>query len=558
VKPYSLGYVQGYIVCQGPESILRSLSHVPGAAALSEGLLSFPASRTAFMASEAVASPTTASREYLQARATFMNSPVIPVKTRLEEAVKPLLDHQWQFLGFAEGKRAVLNASEQGTGKTRSAWALWKLWAPERTLIVCPKSLVNQWAAEYEAMWRVRPCALLAPLGEGSGRDRSERIGELTRNAAISGNRQVVIVNYEMLVTLLPAILKWAPDMLIYDESWRIKNRSAAVTKAALKLGKKLSPRTLLLTGTPIGNGVGDLWSQLRLLGEDVMPDPFLIFQKAYADLYPMNLGSRVVWKEKGIADPVGLMQVLEPVWYRATKELCLTLPPKVRHKVRLRLPGETQAIYDRVKNNGSAELGCPLNLDGETVTMIRLQQLAGGHLPVPLDDRGREWTMQQLPCPKLEWLETFARDQLLGNPSARCIVWCRFLPEVERVHDALRQVLGLRVAAVWGQTSNDLLEDYKASFNSRVEDGVQVIVAQISKLAYGHNLQSCDYSIHFSHTWSYVERAQAEDRAHRHGREGAVQYFDLVAEKTIDEQIMAAMARKEDLSVRVSPDTIG
>jgi SNF2 family DNA or RNA helicase len=552
--PYRLAAVPGYLIAQGPEPLLRSLAHLPGAAKLGPDLLSLPADRAAFMALEAVAAPAGVSPEYRQARQDCLVPPWddrVTVHECLDEQVD-LLPHQWEFLAFAYDRRAVLNASEQGTGKTRSAWALWRLWQPQCTVIVCPKSLVNQWAEEYWGMWREQPPINLIPLGDGSieARRRLLRDGN-----GWSGYPEVYILNYEVLVQLLPDLLRFEPDMLIFDESWRIKNPKAAVTKAALKLCAP-QPKIALLTGTPVGNDVGDLWSQLKCLGDAVMPDDYWEFMRRYASMRLQKIGPRSVWKPTGLADPAGLMRVLEPVWYRATKETCLTLPPKRYRTVSLALPPATLALYERVAQNGCAELGAPLNLDGEQVTLIRLQQLAGGHRPVPVDPRGKEWRQEPLPCPKIDWLEQFARDVLLGNRTARALVWCRFLPEIHRVADALRH-LGVNVAVAHGDVDNETLEAIKASHFSRDPAGVQVVVCQYRKMAFGHNhLQHTDTSIHFSHTWSFVERMQAEDRAHRQGMDTGVEYIDLVTAKTIDAEITQALRRKEDFARRLSPET--
>jgi SNF2 family DNA or RNA helicase len=566
--PYRLAAVPGYLIAQGPEKLLRSLAHLPGAAKLGPDLLSIPADRAAFMAVEAVAAPAGVSPEYRQARQMHM-APQSALFTHTRACLMDevdLLPHQWEFLAFARYKHAVLNASEQGTGKTRSAWALWRLWQPQRTVIVCPKSLVHQWQDEFYQMWRPEaryghggcmPAHSIQLLGDGpvEARRKALRAGMVKEGHAWDDYPDITILNYEVLVQLLPDLLRLAPGMLIFDESWRIKNPKAAVTKAALKLCAP-QPKIALLTGTPVGNDVGDLWSQLKCLGDAVMPDDYWEFMRRYASMRLQKIGPRSVWKPTGLADPAGLMRVLEPVWYRATKETCLTLPPKRYRTVSLALPPATLALYERVASNGCAELGAPLNLDGEQVTLIRLQQIAGGHRPVPVDPRGKEWRQEPLPCPKIDWLEQFARDVLLGNRTARALVWCRFLPEIHRVADALRH-LGVNVAVAHGEVDNETLEAIKASHFSRDPAGVQVVVCQYRKMAFGHNhLQHTDTSIHFSHTWSFVERMQAEDRAHRQGMDTGVEYIDLVAAKTIDAEITQALRRKEDFARRLSPET--
>jgi hypothetical protein len=93
---------------------------------------------------------------------------------------------------------------------------------------------------------------------------------------------------------------------------------------------------------------------------------------------------------------------------------------------------------------------------------------------------------------------------------------------------------------------------------HSRSPAGIQVLVCQWQKMAFGHNLQAADWHVRFSHTWSYVQHSQGEDRSHRMGREEEVHYIDLIATKTVDEDIPAALAAKRDSAAHLSRPTVG
>jgi SNF2 family DNA or RNA helicase len=300
------------------------------------------------------------------------------------------------------------------------------------------------------------------------------------------------------------------------------------------------------------------------------MPENYRAFVARYGVIEQLDVGPRKIWQCVGIQDPVGLMQRLEPIWFRATKETCLDLPPKRYTVVRLKFPPETEALYRDLERDGECVLGNPLSLSSERVVQLRLHQICGGHQPVYAGEEeindadpvlgSSAYRMSPLPCPKLAWLARWAEDVLAGNPSARAIVWVRYNHERARIAGRLREILGEGwVAEVWGETSNPKLEEIKASFNSRDVEGVQVIVAQVKKLAFGHNLQSADTHVFFSNDWSYVTRVQAEDRSHRMGREGAVEYFDLVIDtrQSVDQKILDAFARHEDLAERIARETV-
>jgi SNF2 family DNA or RNA helicase len=187
----------------------------------------------------------------------------------------------------------------------------------------------------------------------------------------------------------------------------------------------------------------------------------------------------------------------------------------------------------------------------------LRLQQLVGGHLFNPSGG-----TLTPVQTPKMDWLEDFVANELLPNPTTRTLVWCRFNIEVARIVEAVTTWLGPQ--AVCGVTGSGLhkkenaeIDAIKASFNSRLEDGVQVMVMQTQKMCSGHNLQAGDHHVWYSKPWSPIQYDQACDRSHRQGREGGVAYWHLDVLGTVDEQVNDCVMRKIDLMEGLSPATV-
>ncbi len=566
-KPYRIGITGAmsgdpkFLAVDGPLDTVKGLAGVPGCWIDDDGVTMLPATRLNAMTVEALAVPASVAEEYRQWRAEAMKPNPLWTEVlhhRVLLAKRQLLGHQADFLAILMGSRArgILNASEQGTGKTCVGWLALQLWGAKRALIVCPKSLMWEWVREWRELWG----PLNAPinpivLDKGSKCSRVEWLE--TFRGRSDGQPTAVILNYEMLAPMEKAIREYAPDAIVLDEVFRCKNPDAAVTKAAIRIADK-ADHVLALTGTPIANHIGDLWSQLRLLGKETMPESHTAFLHRYAILEPLQLGPRTVWKPVGVSDPLGLMQRIEPVWYRATKAACLNLPPKQYREVRLTMRPETRELYEKIRKEGTAALGNSLSLDSEAVVGIRLHQLAGGFAPYyhPENDKAE---LSMLPCVKIDWLNQFAKDTLRDNPTTRCIVWAAYTAELERITATLRQLLGdERVQMCWGGSDNAEIEGWKESFQSRSEGGVQVLVCQLQKMAYGHNLQATDINVYFSNNWSYVIRSQSEDRSHRNGRADAVQYIDLTLQQTVDEDILEALKHKADYAYRFCPDTSG
>lgn len=583
---YSLTLQGRTLVASGPSALLAQLARMPEAKR-DRDTVRLPVTREAILIAEALGQPQVDTSYKDLRRRAFRPSrdQLLAVQQALEEkGIAPdLLPHQWEFLAHALPRSGMLNASEQGLGKTRMALVLALAWGCQRIVVAMPKDLARQWADELSGLVEgTGQGAAFVDLTKGTKAERALRLTLLRPVTGLlsAGGPTVIAVNYEVLRDLLPQVDAYQADCFIFDESWKIKNPTAKVTKAAIKLTDKARARArgplrvLCLSGTPVGNDIGDLWGQLRVLGPDAVKGlNYRQFLWRFAVLQPLTIGTRTVQVPVGISDPIGLMRLVYPVWFRATKETCLDLPPKAHQTVILTLPPEVRVLYEAVEKRGEQALGKSLALTGAAVKLLRLQQLCGGTEAVWTGGDGEfiegrriadlrvgspgPWSIRRIASPKLEWLVDWMRENVLPHPHTRVIVWCRFNAEVERIEETLRD-LGFkhRVQAIWGDTLSFDLEAIKYGFNSRDPDGTQVIVAQVRKLFNGHNLQGCDWNIDFSLDWSHIVNAQKEDRSHRMGRTEEVNYIRLVCQDTVDEDVLAALDRKAEDAGKVTPGT--
>jgi SNF2 family DNA or RNA helicase len=387
--------------------------------------------------------------------------------------------------------------------------------------------------------------------------------------AADAPDEIVLVLNYEVLAALEPELRRFNPDFLVFDESWKLKAGRTQTSKAAAALAP-LADQLLLLTGSAIGNNVGDLRSQLGLVSAAV-PDlrHHADFMADYARTITIQDRDGHSWtKVIGVRQLPRLMAVMEPVWVRATKDVCLRLPPKRPTRViEFEMPPVMRTLYDAVVRDGEAALGDPLSLASARVVALRLAQITGGHRPdlaPPTEEEEAEGIIRRgrarpipLDCLKLTWLETIARDAWAGDPTHRVIIWCKHNAEVARIAAMLNRLLGAgRAAAITGATKNAEVDELKAAFNVRNPDGPQVLVCQILKMAFAHNLQAGDHHIYYSHTWSGLAKGQSADRSHRQGRELPIDYTSLVYRGTVEEMALHATDAKEDLNLRLSPVT--
>jgi SNF2 family DNA or RNA helicase len=561
---YTLGVGDGWraIYARGPVEVLDALRRLPDVRPFQAGLL-LPARREIILAAEALAAPDEVTERYQSLRARVLRPVLTPetrdAVTRAERsALRPLLPHQSEFVAFAAGLDGVLNTSEQGTGKTTMALAALRAWDSRRALVVCGQRYAEQWREDLQALYGEGGVSgnVLLNLAQGRIDWRQETL-RWSRDE-LAAYRSLTVVNYEVVEALEPLLRRLPFDAIVADESWKIKghssDRSRALRKIAAHHRKRAGARALALTGTPIGQHAGDLWAQVDLVRPDLSAGGYHAWLRRFAELQPQHLGVRTVMKPVGTRDLAGLMAHVGPVWFRATKATCTDLPPKVREVVRLEPSRAVLDLYRAVERDGERALGGdPLTLPNAAVRDLRLHQITGGVHPL---------TGEPLTSTKIEWLLQWALDELLPYPNVRALVWCAYNGEVAYVRNMLGDLLGSgRVEGVTGSDgpfghSPSALKQIKAHFNDRRSAGPQVLVCQVAAMAEGHNLQAGDWNVYHSNPWSYILRAQSEDRTHRLGREGGVRYIDLVCSGLIDERVSETLARREDFAARLGVDT--
>lgn len=526
---------------------------------------SIPGNRENILCLEALATPESIGEEYKQFRNELMDIPT----TWASQAEawcnikRDLMNHQRQFVELAHDKIGMFNASEQGTGKTSPAFVLSKSLGATRVVVLCNKSMPGEWIREQSKLWDVPHFEMVDLVSDTIARRKVLAQEALLTRTLAPCKSTIAMVNYEALSDLVELLVLWKPQILWIDESWRVKNPKALMTASAMYLSEHCSQK-FPMAGTVIGNHVGDLWSQLYIIDRDALGgmsyDDFLA---RFATFQAVNTAQGARSMPVGVSDPVGLMKLLDKYWYRATKETCLTLPPKQYERVDIPLSSETAKLYNAVKVNGMSALGDDLSLEGDRVVRLRLHQIAGGFKPVAttqINKHGKPiWRVEPIACAKLEWLIQWAEDHVSEDSEVRCIVWVKFNAEGERIKNALEKKYGKGKAVfAYATTKKEDLESWKDSFNARLPDGVKWFVCQTQKMCSGHNMQAGDNHFFFSNTYSHIYRSQAEDRSHRNGRESGegITIYDLISKSTIDEEIYNTLQRKQSLSTRLTPAT--
>jgi len=332
---------------------------------------------------------------------------------------------------------------------------------------------------------------------------------------------------------------------MVVDEAHMIKNHSAVRSKNCVKLGKSANYK-VILTGTPIANGPMDVFMQFEFLDSNIIGiGDFYSFRNRYAVMGGFE-GKQVI----GYQNMAELIELVSPFVYQVRKSEVLTeLPPKVYEVREVKLNDEQRRLYKDIAKRDKAVSGDR----GITVTtvlerMLRLQQIAGGIIAYQREpDVYNPNKFEHVRIPgtnaKVEELLSIAEENEVST-----IVWCRFLEEIEMVTEALRKAYGRdSVVEIHGGVSederwhnvSDLFQSGKARF----------LVGNAATGGVGLNMTRAELVIYYSNSFSFTDRVQSEDRAHRIGQTKSVTYIDLIAEGTVDGVVMQALRTKNDVS---------
>lgn len=439
-----------------------------------------------------------------------------------------LLPHQ----AAAVAKLAPLRVGglfmEQGTGKTRTAIELAHRRAGryDRLVWLCPVALKHtawrEWHTHTDlpsgqvAMWddrtseRSLPAALVHIIGL----------------EALSSSARVVLALQQLITTR---------TFVVLDESSYIKGHRAYRTQRATVLTQRVRYR-LILTGTPITQGVEDLFAQLYFLSPKILGyQSWYSFAANHLEYSDTHRGLVVRAHRTDL-----LAAKVAPYVYQVTKAECLALPAKQYSARSYQITPEQWAAYAEAK----------------ALTFDRIEQMDDPADSIYWIFRLFGW-LQQIVCGFWRHPEhgevhyPHRRLEVLTRAlpaSGKVIIWAKYRRCVADIVTALGSAHGAdQVAQLTGERSPAQREAELARW--RPAGGARFLVATPAVGGHGLTLNEAHCAVFYTNGFKYSERAQAEDRLHRIGQTQPVTYLDIVADGTIDERIQRALARKEGLA---------
>lgn len=340
-------------------------------------------------------------------------------------------------------------------------------------------------------------------------------------------------------------LLRKHKTMLVVDESNIIASPSALQARTVRRLGA-LADYRRTLDGTPGTESPFHLYGQYNFLDKRILRgETFSQFKNRY------GIWERVYFKGQDdvpeadrkffpsliqYKDLEELHARIAPYTFRVLKDDVLDLPPKVYRKRYFPLPPEQRKVYETLKREYMAEVqGRFIEAELPITRAIRLAQVASGFLP---SNEEEPEVMIKGPQPRYdvtlsEW----------KNYPVRTIVWARFRMERDRLETMFTEA-GAVVGRYDGQTGSDERDHNKEDF-ARADGKIQVMICS-EAAARSLTWVQTRHNIYHSNFLRVLHRIQSEDRSHRAGLKHSQLYTDVVAEKTVNEDLLQSYREKK------------
>jgi superfamily II DNA or RNA helicase len=411
-------------------------------------------------------------------------------------------------------------ADDMGLGKTIQVLTLIKsLSKTGPVLVVCPRSLIYNWAAEIDKFYPQTKYLVY----HGSPEER-----ETMRATFLE--QEIVIATYDILARDIETFENIRFYSCILDEAQHIKNYQ---TQRAREVKKVNAGHRLVMTGTPIENGVEELWSIFDFL----MP--------GYLETQSQFTGKYIIpFKKSGSPETLKLLkQKVAPFILRRRKEEVLAeLPEKIlmlQNVMMTQLQEDTyraileqlkKEILDSITKNG-------LNKSRITVlaALTKLRQVCN-HPRLVLPGAGPETDSG-----KMEVLLELLAGAIDGGH--KVVVFSQFVKMLKLVEAQLQEA-AIRYEYLDGAT-RDRMERINR-FNETPE--IAVFLISLKAGGVGINLTSADMVIHVDPWWNPMVENQATDRVHRIGQRNQVMVYKLITLGTVEEKMLKLQKRKKSV----------
>ena len=447
-------------------------------------------------------------------------------------------DHQLEGVRQLAFMRSFLLADEMGLGKTAQALTVFAIdvfqGLASSAIVVCPATLKGNWMEEIQKF--STPEGFYAmELGAGIGKSgRRVSLGPAARRGQLKDFRavkhpKILVVNYEQVSAHFEELGTMGFDVAIFDEAHYLKNPRAKRTKACMDL---YTPRSFMLTGTPLLNRVDELWSILWRI-DPTSYHSYWAFRQRYCVMGGWN-GKDVI----GVQNEAELTSRLQSVMVRRLKEDVLKLdkPNYVQRYVDLS-PAQRK-MYDEVANEMRLSIPSspsPMEIENALTKFLRLKQICG--TTATLIDKDDSEKLDLVIEDGAEFIER----------GEKVIVFSQFRGVLDAYVKRAQATYKAPVFELTGEVPIPQRQEIVRAWSDT--KGPAVIACMLQVAGVGLNMVAASQLQFIDKLFVPGLNQQAVDRAHRIGQTRPVQVFEYIARDTIEKRIEDILKSKKKLS---------
>jgi SNF2 family DNA or RNA helicase len=396
---------------------------------------------------------------------------------------------------------------------------------PPVVLLVCPTSVIGNWQREAA---RFTP-GLRVMVHHGSDRARGESVGTAARR------HDLVITSYALLQRDAESLGKASWTGVILDEAQNIKNPATKQAQAARAL---VCEYRVALTGTPVENGVGELWSLMAFLNPGLLGSEGEFKRRFFVPIQASG-EAKAIERLRALTGPFILRRL------KTDPSVIADLPAKLEMKVTCTLTREQASLYAAVVEDASEAIESAEGIGRRGLVLATLSKLKQvcNHPAQFLGDNspivGRSGKLARL---------TEMLEEILAV-GERTLIFTQFSAMGEIIKAHLEGMFGEEVLFLHGGVGKPQRDRMVERFHGNGANGPRIFLLSLKAGGTGLNLTAANHVFHFDRWWNPAVEDQATDRAFRIGQTRQVQVHKFLCAGTVEEKIDEMIERKKELA---------
>ncbi len=467
-------------------------------------------------------------KEFLATLRHEQEVPTIPLPEGFHGVLRPYQQRGLDWLGFlCSNQLGACLADDMGLGKTIQTLALMQSFIEQgvtgQVLLICPTSLLDNWRHEAR---RFVP-TLRTLIHHGTQRCKAEDFASQIKDY------DLIISSYALLHRDQESFQDVIWNGVVLDEAQNIKNAQTKQSKVARALSAHWK---LILTGTPVENHVGDLWSLMDFLNPGLLGTPKR-FKTQFLTPIQRWQDTRALQRLQHLTSPFILRRL------KTDPEILPDLPEKLEMKVYCQLSQEQATLYASVVQDIELQLNTLSGIQRRGVVLaalMRLKQICNhpAHFlktSDQLSDRSG----------KLDRMEEMLGE--IFENQEKALIFSQFSEMGKLLQSHLQKRFQREVLFLYGGTPAAARSKMVERFQN--DDSIPIFVLSLKAGGTGLNLTAANHVFHYDRWWNPAVENQATDRAYRIGQEKQVQVHKLICSGTLEERIDDLLEEKKNLA---------